>query len=356
MKHLTARRSRARVVEKLLGLGLVSERKELYKKRRRKSHGPGPVRGAEGGLGLCPAGAAPSWAPTHRWSPQGAAGAPAVPSRDSSAEDGDSEEEEEEDEEDEEAEEGPMEGHWLPEEGAGQDLAHRLHQEGGRGAPNPPIGLGSGAVSCLTLPCPQGWPGPCCGCRTACVGQPGTARRTVSRQGAPGTGVGAGAGLTVLSAQACPTRCRWCRSRRRTRMPWRTGASRLCCGSWGSVPPRASRCGPRPHPHPHPLAPGAALQRLPSLPRNPSGASRPPSPRSSYAVQLPPLPTTAPTSQGPHRGRWSHRGAPRTPIQVRAGGAGARLGFPSRGGGPEPLFLCPSAERPPAGLGSDSER
>ncbi|XP_009951328.1 PREDICTED: protein timeless homolog, partial [Leptosomus discolor] len=31
MKHLTARRSRARVVEKLLGLGLVSERKELYK-------------------------------------------------------------------------------------------------------------------------------------------------------------------------------------------------------------------------------------------------------------------------------------------------------------------------------------
>lgn len=47
MKHLTARRSRARVVEKLLGLGLVAERKELYKKRRRKSHGPsrGQVRG-----------------------------------------------------------------------------------------------------------------------------------------------------------------------------------------------------------------------------------------------------------------------------------------------------------------------
>uniref|UniRef100_A0A8C3PNX6 Timeless circadian regulator n=1 Tax=Calidris pygmaea TaxID=425635 RepID=A0A8C3PNX6_9CHAR len=87
MKHLTARRSRARVVEKLLGLGLVSERKELYKKRRRKSHGPG---------------------------------------QDSSAEDGDSEEEEEEDE----AEEGPMEEHWLPEEGAGQGLVHRLHQEG----------------------------------------------------------------------------------------------------------------------------------------------------------------------------------------------------------------------------------
>ncbi|XP_072703640.1 protein timeless homolog isoform X3 [Ciconia boyciana] len=97
MKHLTARRSRARVVEKLLGLGLVSERKELYKKRRRKSHGPGP----------------------------GVAGASTVPAQDSSAEDGDSEEEEED-----EAEEGPMEEHWVPEEGAGQGLAHHLHQEG----------------------------------------------------------------------------------------------------------------------------------------------------------------------------------------------------------------------------------
>ncbi|KAM6231160.1 protein timeless homolog isoform 2-T3 [Spheniscus humboldti] len=96
MKHLTARRSRARVVEKLLGLGLVSERKELYKKRRRKGRGPGP----------------------------GVAGAPAVPARDSSAEDRDSEEEEDE------AEEGPMEEYWAPKEGAGQGLAHRLHQEG----------------------------------------------------------------------------------------------------------------------------------------------------------------------------------------------------------------------------------
>ncbi|XP_068266009.1 protein timeless homolog isoform X3 [Nyctibius grandis] len=99
MKHLTARRSRARVVEKLLGLGLVSERKELYKKRRRKGHGPGP----------------------------GAAGAPAVPAQDSSAEDGDSEEEEDDDDE---VDEGPMEEHWAPEEGAGQGLVHRLHQEG----------------------------------------------------------------------------------------------------------------------------------------------------------------------------------------------------------------------------------
>ncbi|XP_027764170.1 protein timeless homolog isoform X2 [Empidonax traillii] len=101
MKHLTARRSRARVVEKLLGLGLVSERKELYKKRRRKSHGHGPG--------------------------QAVAGMPAVPAQDSSAEDEDSEEEE--DEEDE-VDEGPMEENWAPEEGAGQGLAQHLHQEG----------------------------------------------------------------------------------------------------------------------------------------------------------------------------------------------------------------------------------
>ncbi|KAG6924526.1 timeless circadian clock [Chelydra serpentina] len=41
MKHLTAKRSRARVVEKLLSLGLVAERKELYKKRKRKPGLPG---------------------------------------------------------------------------------------------------------------------------------------------------------------------------------------------------------------------------------------------------------------------------------------------------------------------------
>ncbi|XP_023688185.2 protein timeless homolog isoform X1 [Paramormyrops kingsleyae] len=39
MRRLTARRSRARVVDKLLSLGLVSERKELYKKRRRNAVG-----------------------------------------------------------------------------------------------------------------------------------------------------------------------------------------------------------------------------------------------------------------------------------------------------------------------------
>ncbi|XP_050190499.1 protein timeless homolog isoform X2 [Myiozetetes cayanensis] len=99
MKHLTARRSRARVVEKLLGLGLVSERKELYKKRRRKSHGHG----------------------------QAVAGVPAVPAQDSSAEDEDSEEEE--DEEDE-VDSSPVEENWAPEEGAGQGLAQHLHQEG----------------------------------------------------------------------------------------------------------------------------------------------------------------------------------------------------------------------------------
>uniref|UniRef100_A0A452URW2 Timeless circadian regulator n=1 Tax=Ursus maritimus TaxID=29073 RepID=A0A452URW2_URSMA len=36
MKNITARRSRARIVDKLLALGLVAERRELYKKRRKK--------------------------------------------------------------------------------------------------------------------------------------------------------------------------------------------------------------------------------------------------------------------------------------------------------------------------------
>ncbi|XP_030632953.1 protein timeless homolog isoform X2 [Chanos chanos] len=39
LKHLTAKRSRARVVDKLLSMGLVSDRKELYKKRRRNTPG-----------------------------------------------------------------------------------------------------------------------------------------------------------------------------------------------------------------------------------------------------------------------------------------------------------------------------
>lgn len=39
LKQLTAKRSRARVVDKLLSLGLVSDRKELYKKRRRQAPG-----------------------------------------------------------------------------------------------------------------------------------------------------------------------------------------------------------------------------------------------------------------------------------------------------------------------------
>ncbi|MEQ2185428.1 hypothetical protein GOODEAATRI_018015, partial [Goodea atripinnis] len=38
MKKLTAKRSRARIVEKLLSMGLVSERRELYKKRSRGAH------------------------------------------------------------------------------------------------------------------------------------------------------------------------------------------------------------------------------------------------------------------------------------------------------------------------------
>uniref|UniRef100_W5KEW7 Timeless circadian clock n=1 Tax=Astyanax mexicanus TaxID=7994 RepID=W5KEW7_ASTMX len=37
LKHLTAKRSRARVVDKILSMGLVSDRRELYKKRRRNT-------------------------------------------------------------------------------------------------------------------------------------------------------------------------------------------------------------------------------------------------------------------------------------------------------------------------------
>ncbi|XP_078057208.1 protein timeless homolog isoform X2 [Mustelus asterias] len=35
MKHITVKRSRARIIEKLISMGLVSDRKELYKKRRK---------------------------------------------------------------------------------------------------------------------------------------------------------------------------------------------------------------------------------------------------------------------------------------------------------------------------------
>lgn len=48
LKKLTAKRSRARVVDKLLSIGLVSDRRQLYKKRssgaHRKSSGKGMVR------------------------------------------------------------------------------------------------------------------------------------------------------------------------------------------------------------------------------------------------------------------------------------------------------------------------
>ncbi|XP_050843836.1 basic proline-rich protein-like isoform X1 [Serinus canaria] len=108
-------------------------------------------------------------------------------------------------------------------------------------------------------------------------------------------------------------------------MPWRTGASGGCCGSWGCVLPPASR--------------------------NPSGASRPPSPRSSSGVRPPPSPTVPP--QGPPRICQSHPGVPRNRLQVRGGAGGC--GTPRCGAGSEPLSLCPSAEPLPAGLGSDSE-
>lgn len=39
LKRITAKRSRARIVDKILSMGLVSDRKELYKKRQRGAHG-----------------------------------------------------------------------------------------------------------------------------------------------------------------------------------------------------------------------------------------------------------------------------------------------------------------------------
>ncbi|XP_034389135.1 protein timeless homolog [Cyclopterus lumpus] len=45
LKKLTAKRSRARVVDKLLSMGLVSERRELYKKRSRNAHGKSSGKG-----------------------------------------------------------------------------------------------------------------------------------------------------------------------------------------------------------------------------------------------------------------------------------------------------------------------
>uniref|UniRef100_A0A3Q2P483 Timeless circadian clock n=1 Tax=Fundulus heteroclitus TaxID=8078 RepID=A0A3Q2P483_FUNHE len=45
MKKLTAKRSRARVVDKLLSMGLVSERRQLYKKRSRGAHGKSSGKG-----------------------------------------------------------------------------------------------------------------------------------------------------------------------------------------------------------------------------------------------------------------------------------------------------------------------
>ncbi|KAM9321194.1 protein timeless homolog [Gastrophryne carolinensis] len=41
MKNITAKRSKARIIEKLISMGLVSERKELYKKRRKKGKSSG---------------------------------------------------------------------------------------------------------------------------------------------------------------------------------------------------------------------------------------------------------------------------------------------------------------------------
>ncbi|XP_067385616.1 protein timeless homolog isoform X2 [Emydura macquarii macquarii] len=93
MKHITAKRSRARIVEKLLSLGLVAERKELYKKRKRKPGLPGR---------------------SEDRSPQG----PAGPEN--------SAEEEEEEESDSEEEEAAWE-----EEGAGSRATQGCQEQGG---------------------------------------------------------------------------------------------------------------------------------------------------------------------------------------------------------------------------------
>ncbi|NXV09463.1 TIM protein, partial [Cettia cetti] len=52
-----------------------------------------------------------------------------------------------------------VEEHWVPEEGAGQDLAQRLHQEGGQGS-EPPAGLGCELGSCCHLLLSPGLAGP----------------------------------------------------------------------------------------------------------------------------------------------------------------------------------------------------
>uniref|UniRef100_A0A7N5JT31 Timeless circadian regulator n=1 Tax=Ailuropoda melanoleuca TaxID=9646 RepID=A0A7N5JT31_AILME len=53
MKNITARRSRARIVDKLLALGLVAERRELYKKRRKKLAPSSSPKGEESRKDFC---------------------------------------------------------------------------------------------------------------------------------------------------------------------------------------------------------------------------------------------------------------------------------------------------------------
>ncbi|XP_049444024.1 protein timeless homolog [Epinephelus fuscoguttatus] len=50
MKKVTAKRSRARVVDKLLSMGLVSERRELYKKRSRSAYGKSSAKSSGKGM------------------------------------------------------------------------------------------------------------------------------------------------------------------------------------------------------------------------------------------------------------------------------------------------------------------
>uniref|UniRef100_A0A7M4EDH4 Timeless circadian regulator n=1 Tax=Crocodylus porosus TaxID=8502 RepID=A0A7M4EDH4_CROPO len=139
LRHLTARRSRARVMDKLLSLGLVSERKELYKKRRRK---PGPEdEDEEGNMG--------------------------------------------EEEEEEEEEEGRMEaevGELVP-AGEAPELAQSLQQDGEGGKDG---GMGGWGVhlspSPLTLP--PGLTGPLLWLMT-CLRRTATDRQQARESGSP---------------------------------------------------------------------------------------------------------------------------------------------------------------------------
>nr|XP_015861383.1 protein timeless homolog [Peromyscus maniculatus bairdii]XP_042119249.1 protein timeless homolog [Peromyscus maniculatus bairdii] len=96
MKNITAKRSRARIVDKLLALGLVSERRQLYKKQRKKLAPPRVSNGDE--------------SPKDSWQ-----------------EDPEEEESEEDEEKEEDLEEEPVQGSSVF---SAENLGQSLRQEG----------------------------------------------------------------------------------------------------------------------------------------------------------------------------------------------------------------------------------